>query len=579
MIDPEYLKTLPAWAGELAAKYATHTVNQFILHGNVRDLVPLRRQARTEFHNLKTFLSESLFAGRDFVLHYDRASGLAYANNETANDFAAFLKAYQTVQNTPGQPLILQVPKEPYKLFPIIDRYIRTRLAERKSLALIVEYAELIAPQSDAGGLAEGDRATLIYLRNWADDPSFLQADVTVCLITEQLSRLNQDLVRNPYSVPVEIELPDAAERREFIAEQTAERNWDELSAIGHEAMAELTGGLSRVHVQQVLADAIRHRVRLDLGALMQRKKELIEAECYGLLEFIEPKFNLDLVAGADAVVTELRGMAKMIKGGRLDVIPMGYLICGPVGTGKTFLVTCFAGEIGIPCVKLLNIRSQWQGVTEANLQKLLGIFRAMGPLGVILDEADTWIGDRDASGDSGTSSRIFGTIASFMADTTLRGRVIWFLMTARPDLLPVDIKRQGRAEEHVPLFHPLSAADRQALYAVIVRKNKIKTDVQSVEEPYQAAGSPRLSGADLEAVCIRAKRHAAIRGSQTVDAADFAQAFAQFIPPVYGEEIEYQALAAVMECTNRDLLPEPYRSMPRDQVALRLRQLRPLVH
>ena len=44
-----------------------------------------------------------------------------------------------------------------------------------------------------------------------------------------------------------------------------------------------------------------------------------------------------------------------------------------------------------------------------------------------------------EGSGDSGVSNRVFAQIAQFMGDTELRGRVIWFLLTCRPDLLPVD--------------------------------------------------------------------------------------------------------------------------------------------
>ena len=32
-------------------------------------------------------------------------------------------------------------------------------------------------------------------------------------------------------------------------------------------------------------------------------------------------------------------------------------------------------------------------------------------------------------------------------------------LLTARPDLLPIDLKRQGRAEVHIPLFYPTDEA------------------------------------------------------------------------------------------------------------------------
>ena len=160
---------------------------------------------------------------------------------------------------------------------------------------------------------------------------------------------------------------------------------------------------------------------------------------------------------------------------GRMDVLPMGYLISGPIGTGKTFVVSAFAGEIGIPMVRLGNFRSQWQGATEANLEKVLHILNAMAPVAVIIDEADVVLGNRTANDISGTSGRVFAQIAGFMGNTANRGRVIWFLITCRPDLIPIDLKRQGRAEEHLALFYPETDAEKTDLFLTLQRKLKIK--------------------------------------------------------------------------------------------------------
>ncbi len=143
-------------------------------------------------------------------------------------------------------------------------------------------------------------------------------------------------------------------------------------------------------------------------------------------------------------------------------------------------MVTCFAGDIGVPCVKFLNFRSQWQGVTEANLEKIFNLLKALWPVAVMIDEADAFLGDRDAGGDSGTSSRIFAAIASFMGNTAYRGKIIWFLLTCRPDLLPIDLKRQGRAEEHLALFYPQTDAERDELFKAMQKKTKVKVDVPS---------------------------------------------------------------------------------------------------
>ena len=70
----------------------------------------------------------------------------------------------------------------------------------------------------------------------------------------------------------------------------------------------------------------------------------------------MQSRFDLSTVAGHDIAKKKLRDAAKQpYSAGRTDVLPMGYVICGPVGTGKTFLITCFAGEVGIPAVMLKN--------------------------------------------------------------------------------------------------------------------------------------------------------------------------------------------------------------------------------
>ena len=138
-------------------------------------------------------------------------------------------------------------------------------------------------------------------------------------------------------------------------------------------------------------------------------KKRLLERQCRGLLEFIEPQWTLDTVVGHEAAKARLREDAALLKRGALDSLPMGYLLCGPVGTGKSFLAQCVSGEIGVPCVMLKNFRSKYVGETEGNLERVLSVLRAMGPVVVVVDEADAALGSREQEGDSGTSSRVFG--------------------------------------------------------------------------------------------------------------------------------------------------------------------------
>jgi SpoVK/Ycf46/Vps4 family AAA+-type ATPase len=251
----------------------------------------------------------------------------------------------------------------------------------------------------------------------------------------------------------------------------------------------------------------------------------------------------------------------------------MGYVICGPVGTGKTFLTTCFAGEVGVPVVMLKNFRSMWQGVTEGNLERVLNLLQAMCPIAVMVDEADAQLGNRSMSGDSGVSNRVFAQIAQFMGNTELRGKVIWFLLTSRPDLLPVDLKRQGRAEEHIALFYPETSEERLAMLRAMLKKTGMHLNSGDAES-FFLEHSIGLSGADIEAVLIRARMKSVLENDTAIDVDDVKAALEDFIPPSYPTEIEMQNLAAVLECTSRSLLPVKYREMDRAEVARRAKEL-----
>jgi SpoVK/Ycf46/Vps4 family AAA+-type ATPase len=181
-----------------------------------------------------------------------------------------------------------------------------------------------------------------------------------------------------------------------------------------------------------------------------------------------------------------------------------------------------------------------------------------MGPVVVIVDEADAMLGDRDQGGDSGVGARIFGMIASQMGDTAYRGRILWMLLTARPDNLPVDLKRQGRAEVHIPLFYPTDDAELRTMLVVLAKKTG--TSVADEDLPTEIPHKGNLSGADIEGVIGRAYRASLLAGSRTITKDALAQALAGFMPSTQTLEREAQELAAIIECTDVEFLPPPKR-------------------
>ena len=567
--SPGAYGSLPPWARDLSEKYYSRSFALFVLHGNVRDLVPIQRQTKTEFVPLEQFLSSALFGQRDLILHYDRG-GLSFGSADSQADFKRALEGYDSFH---GTNYAQGLPRNPDAVLNLLDNFLRLRIADGKKIALIIDFAETVAPAGDVSSMSAEDRNALVILKRWARNPEFLGADLTICLISENQVELNQGIVQNPGISSIAIPLPDADERRQFIRTQLETSPLPATSDVTEETLAKLGAGLKRVQLQSLIAQSVQNRQPLTMKFLAQRKKEFIEAESGGLLEFVQSRFDLSYVAGNDQAKRKLQDAAAAIRAGDSDVLPMGYVICGPVGTGKTFITTCFAGEVGIPAVTLKNFRSMWQGVTEGNLERVLTLIKAMCPIAVIVDEADAQLGDRSNSGDSGVSNRVFAQIAQFMGNTEFRGRVIWFLLTCRPDLLPVDLKRQGRAEEHIALFYPETDEERLALLRAMQKKIGMKPFPEDVEKSFlQSSGT--LSGADIEAVLIRSELRARLLKKSAVDKEDLKAAIEDFIPPYYPTEIDLQNMVAVLECTSRSLLPQKYRDVERSELIRRANEL-----
>jgi AAA+ superfamily predicted ATPase len=570
------MEKLPGWAQQLSERYYSGAFSTFIVHGNVHDLVQARTgEEKSEFLTLQKFFQKVLFAQRDIVVCYDRGGGLSFANAAMQADFRQALAGYDSFHASNYSKAL---PRNPDGVLAILDNYLRLRLHDNRKIALILEYSETIAPSGDAGGMTPDDRNALVILQRWAHNPVFRQADVTIVLVAESLLEVHQDLVQHPGTSAVAIPIPDDAERAEFLEAQLAESPLPQGSETSIPVLVTLSAGLKRIQLRNLLLHSARNGQPLTIGYLAGKKKELIESEAAGMLEFVSSKWNLSMVAGSTAAKQKLVEASAALRMGRADVLPMGYVICGPVGTGKTFLATCLAGEIGIPAVTLKNFRSMWQGQTEANLERLLALLKAMSPIVVIVDEADAQLGDRSSAGDSGVSNRVFAQIAQFMGNTEHRGKVIWFLLTCRPDLLPVDLKRQGRAEEHLALFYPSSDEDRLAMLRAMRKKTGTEFSPAEEAEKVFLEHAANLSGADIEALLIRSKMRAVLAGKGSPDVGDLHACLTDFIPASSPAEIELQNLVAVLECTSRALLPESYRNADRNILVSRANELKAML-
>ncbi len=553
---PADLPDFPAWAAQLADLYFSGTTAAFVLHGNTHDLFRIGDGDAARYGVLAEFLAEQLFGRWSLVLHFDLGRGLralAGRDEQRLKDMVAL------ANRKLGD--ISALPKDPAATFAMLDRFVRGNIMapedDRISLALVMDQASYVFPAGEPGRQSLQSSSQLVTMLNWAMSPHVKRLNMAFVLVDEKLSDVSDRLAGNPHVATIEVPLPDEVERERFIRASIGQAPIATFSDFEAAELAKLTAGISLTDLNVLLQSARESGKRLDSNVFRALKKRLLERQCRGLLEFIEPRWTLDTVVGHEAAKQRLRDDAALLKRGALDALPMGYLLCGPVGTGKSFLAQCVSGEIGVPCVMLKNFRSKYVGETEGNLEKVLSVLRAMGPVVVVVDEADAALGSRESEGDSGTSSRVFAMIAAQMGDTKYRGKIIWMLLTARPDLLPIDLKRQGRAEVHIPLFYPTEESEIRQMFVILAKKLGSRVAIEDVPAIPQRG---HLSGADIEGMVGRAWRTSMLAGADHITREALVEVVEQFMPSTQGLERELQETAAILECTDRQFLPPAIR-------------------
>jgi AAA+ superfamily predicted ATPase len=462
--------------------------------------------------------------------------------------------------------------RAPGRVLPALERL----LLSSDKIGAVLEYAETIAPAAETSFASDADRASVVALHRWSMSPALEEADNLVLVVTETLSELHPSLVSNPRTATLRLPMPDEAARRDAVGIVAPE-----LDPAFAARLVEVTAGLKLVQLKAILepepaAPGAPHvKTAADAGAqeaalveVARRKREIIERECAGLVEFVEPKHDFSAVGGIEPVKEELRAVADNLRQGRRARCPMGILFTGPMGTGKTFVAEAFAREARMPALKLKNFRSKWVGATEGNLERILAVVQAMGPVIVMIDEGDRTLGGEDGETDGGTSSRVIARLKEFMSDGTNRGRVLFLLMTNRPDKLDVDIKRAGRLDRKIPFFPPQGPDEVEPVLTALLRRHRIPNEVEFPRDR-QAVSAP-LSGysnAELEQVVLLAGERA---GEGKATAVHLAEAVKDFLPSRDREMLEYMELVAVFEASSRRLLPRKWAELPAEELQAR---------
>lgn len=602
MADPE-AAAMPEWAEKIRRTYLRGEASLFLLHHNVFDHV----HHAGKLWDLADFLAGPL-------LERTKQTIVVY-------DPACRVRTLKTAPNVVSLDAIAG-KRNPGDVLPALEELLFTS----RSAAVIIKYADVIVPAGEMHFLSEQDRLNVVTLHRWSLDARLAERDSVVFILAEQLAAVHPMLVSNPRVVPIQLPVPELASRRAICKLADPSLDDDET-----ERLAKHTAGLKALQIRGLLtpdaapelddqkryafilkllgtspdAEArakklsaltrsmseaeIRHLVdpsskppaesRTDslaevLALVHARKREIIEKECFGLIEFMESPHDFAAVGGMDEIKKELSKVAEAIRTGQRSRVPMGILFVGPMGTGKTFVASAFARESGLPAIKLKNFRSKWVGATESNLEKVLSIIRALGPILVVIDEGDRSLGDSGDS-DGGTSSRVMARLKEFMSDPENRGQVVFMLMTNRPDKLDVDMKRAGRLDRKIPFFYPSTPEEVESVLNAQLRRHKVKHSIDWASARDQTCA--RLCGysnADLEAVALLAN-DLSHEANTPVTNELLERARTDYLPTRDEAMLRYMELLAVFEASNRRMLPPRYRDLDNHELDQALREAR----
>lgn len=550
----------PDWAEDIRSTYQASAAVQFLIHGE-RDVV----RFGDRWLPVREFLYRAFCAGKR-VLYYDISGGITWPTEEDEEDFQRFAAIYSRRMGLKSTG----IPSDPREAIPMIEEWLITRA----NAVAIIDYVEKFLPRKSAAYLSTDEKRLLITVRRWAVDPRILARNNCVFLLTDALAEVNEEVFETSSRVQVvEMPLPDASERLRYIeyllelpdAEfpQATLGPGEEPPAIDlampAEVLAKITNGLSRMKIADCLRHARHTRTPVDHPLVTSWKKQSIEAELGELVEMVQPRFGLEALGGMDQQKELLLRTAAAMREGRTQVVPKGIMLLGPPGCGKTFSMSCFAHDCGIPFLRIKNIFSKYVGATEANLERLFHYLEALSPVFVFVDEFDQTYGRRVGSdSDSGVSRRVFAMFNAFLSDDAHQGEILFGAATNRPDLLDAATLRAGRFDLKLPYFLP-DEETRREIFEVTFKNTRTQQTVESLDAAVARTGG--YSGADLREIVITARRRAGLEGRGAVTQDDLDWAVADYIPPGKADPdtVRYMELLAVSLTTSRSLLKEEH--------------------
>lgn len=521
------------------------------------------------------------------------------------------------------------LPDDPVEIFRLLGHLLRQRHAapgvkgppttpqEERPIAVIIDYAEKLMPVGVAEGHSVVEQLVAVEVaQRWAVDPLIRLSKNIIILLTTNIGQLAQNIPSHGSGTrTIRVPLPDEHERRAYIQYLMALRQQPGKTGLAPlqesdfdtepvKQVTKLTGmtqGMRLIDIDN-LNRALIMRARneqkppvITQGEVQHEKEEVIQSQSEHLLEIVQRDRGFEEIGGLEPLKKYLtRRAGLMLQGSRSPLVPMGLLLAGPPGTGKTIIAEALAKESGFNLVKMRNIQDRWVGSSERNLDMVLNLLKDLYPVVVFIDEIDQAVGRRDTgnSGDSGVSGRMFARILEEMSDPTNRGRILWVAATNRTDILDSALLR--RFDRVIPLLVP-DEREASLIYITMPRtinkqsgafsrggsglvqyggdltlsdeKPPTPRDLACFADIAQRTTERGLTGAGIEIVVRRAfelaeeelldqKGSLDERDAPVIESHHLHQALDDYKPNHQRDDYDFQSLLAIHACNFLSVLP-----------------------
>ena len=543
----------PAFIDAIGHAYNRRGKRVMLLTGNVLD--QFWSPQLGSFHSLEQTLYQEL-NDKFLVLRVDAASGVSFYD---AADEQELLKICHLADRiaSKGQMLgdiqekIAQTQHQPLPMLVLVRAMSQavSRLwagdkRAYKPLCLLLQFAPALFPEGDFDRLSELDRQRLVTFLNWINDPFFSHSGNFIVLVADTKSEMNRRILAPPVTAHVELPLPSTLERAYFVTQYVQAGTHPNLTLQfepSQSAFIEDTAGLKLTSLEDLLETARRTGDPVKRQHVLAEVNLILEAELGDVVQVNIPEHTPRDIIGSEATTAILRSIFQRCDNPETAV--SAVLVSGPNGGGKTFQMEAFAAESGRIVMELTGLRGMWFGQTDKLFERLRWHITTYGKVLILVDEAHAAFGSVHRSDTHETERRLAGNIIKMMGDSRLRSKVLWALMTSRPDELDPDVK--SRAPLQIPIFDPEGEARQRFIQELFQRRGLA---LSSEELPHVIQQTAHYSARDFDSLVREMKA----QGKPVLEVLQSWQASTAIV-----QQRRFQTLIAALHCSYPQLLPE----------------------